>query len=122
LTLWNKQMNIENLEIPEEVKEIVINDIKLINFLTAEEKKYSFPPNYIPKRIEIRLNNLLCGVLRIDEDKEYLTDKANFIKQPKIIDWRFDNECGLFIISDIKIINRIENLEIFNTINSKIIQ
>ncbi|MBW4532334.1 MAG: hypothetical protein KME09_00170 [Pleurocapsa minor HA4230-MV1] len=113
-------MNIESLKISEKVKKLIINDIKLISFLTIEEKKYPFPPNFIPQKIEIRLNNLLCATLNIDDDEQILTNKTNFIKQPEIIDWRFDNECGLFIISGIEIINRTENLEIFKIIDFNI--
>lgn len=108
-------MNINTLKINNKTRKILLDDRELVRLIEKEKQKFPFPPNFIPKVIEIRLDNILVVVLDIVKNQELNLKKNKIInKRPEIIDWRFDGECGLFIISETTIINRVEKLNIFS--------
>lgn len=112
-------MNIKSLSITNRAREILEHDTNLSIFIEKEKEKFPFPPCFVPNSLEIRLDNVLIVTLDIVRG-QVLDFKENEHKNKasEIIDWRFDGECGLFIISNNTIINRVEQLKIFRNIES----
>jgi hypothetical protein len=108
---------IEELNLPLKAKSLILEDLELAKYILAEKNKFPFPANYIPSEIEVRFNN----VLHFKTINDQIVFSHGRIIGEDFMEWKFDNECALFQVGSLVLIDRIENLVTIQQLNQQLI-